>query len=317
MALKTRKFSIVNGDGVIWDLMDPNFFAKDPEGLGININHTYVTEGNSYKKIKSEIQNGDISLTLMIGGMDPYLSYLEFCHFLNKHPLQLRYEISGPFDERNYIYLRDIEIGELPKEEINKWGILEPTIKLDKTSPWYVWVKNEVLDLSFSSQTKIFNIGEERSYIPSFAWSYYGRDLKKTGNINNESILLNIYEDTPFRLTIKPTSDNGGAVVNPEWKIVDNKTNDVLYYQKFNVTVPVGSTMIVSSEWFDLKMVIIDSGGVETDVSNTLTLSSNTYTRLPVGDIKFVPTGNKLENLFKRYYGKGLILEYKLERVVV
>lgn len=313
-----REFALINSQGTRWNLTTKEFFANNPSGLGISMDNEYVNDGASFKLIKSEVKVDQITLDLIIR-KDPYTRFKQFCDFLDHSPLVLEYSTDKDTSAR-ITYRRDVGIKDIPKGELDKWGCLNVALQLDKVTPWYIWIKNELRNSKYDEWTKIYyNMSNAESSTPfycyPFGYSTFGYWDNITGNVKNDSILLGLYDTTPMRVTVIADKTTG-TITKPGWEI-RNMNEERLYFMEFNIDLKPGETLIVNSDWFNTEMYTIDSAGKKTDIKNKLSLESDSYIQLPKGNITFMPNSEHLKDIFNEWYGINFLLEYKLERAVV
>ena len=144
MVEKVRHFTLLDADNDKLDLMELNHFGYSPEGLGVDMDFTYLSTAGSYLQLTTGIKQNEISLNVIYGyGTNkPYKDFQDVIRFLNKVPLTLTYAF--PDQEGDEPYKRDVDIASISKTELDSThGYLTSALKLNATSPWYRYTKFE------------------------------------------------------------------------------------------------------------------------------------------------------------------------------
>lgn len=134
-----REFKLVNEKGQEYSLMDIDNYCllTDPSGLGMSYSTEYQQLGNTFISNLRKTEQGQIS------GMVNFLNYDNFkklVDFIEKSTtLKLEYKI--PFKNGQKEYLKDVEIQNLTKTQIQTSGVLSESITFNCLSLWYEQIK--------------------------------------------------------------------------------------------------------------------------------------------------------------------------------
>lgn len=130
-----RKFILINENGQEFSLMDLyNYcFLSDPSGLGYAYNTTYEQLGDRFLTNLRKFQQGQITGVLNFVNYDNYRNLVNFIE--SSEQLKFAYKI--PYKTGTKEYLKDIQIQNLSKTQIQPNGILSETVIFDCLSLWY------------------------------------------------------------------------------------------------------------------------------------------------------------------------------------
>lgn len=243
---QSRKFSLQNSQGDVFDLNTPDFFAYNPEGLGIQIANSYSTDGVNFQLLSETLQQNKITLPLLFGGTqegNPYERYDALLQFLDWPPLKLLYTIPemGTFT-------RDVRLAGLTKSEMNLFSVIDETLTLDCLTPWYVWVESNLTryddqegdGLIFKNVDMARNMG---FYIHPYVYQEQKNDgVPSEVSIENRSRHLGLSEGSALEVSISPTK---GHIRNPHWTL---KNKGSVQSDGYFVNVIPGETLRVSSD---------------------------------------------------------------------
>lgn len=131
-----RQFRLINEKGQEFNLMDlyNSCFLSEPDGLGYSYNTTYEQVGNSFFETLRNVQQGQITGTANFSCYDNFKSFVDYIESSEK--LRFGYKIpykNLPIKE----YLKDVNIQNIGKEQIDVDGILKCPITFDCLSLWY------------------------------------------------------------------------------------------------------------------------------------------------------------------------------------
>lgn len=297
-----RKFSLTNAKGDLIDLLNgSDFFGYNPEGLGIEFDNEISQIGVHSVLSSSKVTAGAFSINLVIGKSgNPYQKFAELVTFLNKEPLTLIYETDAGE------WLRDIKLSNLTKSEMQGNYLLE-TITFDYLSPFYKEIAESIeIQPEQLNDGKIYietpiKIVAQPEHHHEYDYDYdfvYGVPVKKQDEVIHAYTYDYVYEDyhngSDGVFTIKNDSkylSDGtcspieivihGPCVNPYWQV--KQGSKIVQEDGFNLTVPDGAKLVVSSIPHEQRAVIVDADGTESNVYQQQDLSKSNFVTIPTG----------------------------------
>lgn len=211
-----RKFTLVNGNGARYSLMDIEHWLYEPDGLGLKYKSKYSQVGTNYIRTRTISDPDDISGTMMFTGSHQYDNYKEFMAFIQIEPIKLLYEPNGTE------YEAEVDIMEVEKSEIDAdTSILQCDIKIKRMSRWrrVIIQRNDPT----VAQGKIY----------TYAYPYtYGKDI-----VHNVTIESDTSFESPCKITII------GNAVNPVWRHYAN--GDLISSGRVNTSLTDGQRLVI------------------------------------------------------------------------
>lgn len=129
-----RQFSIISKDNVETPLSGGDFFAHDPQGLGVELNND-ISILNSIMYLSSQNYSiKDISFKVVCGSKTrpAYANFLYLCKQFKGGTIKLKYIIP----EVGTFY-RDVAIKSITKTELQRSGVIDETFTFEPLSFWY------------------------------------------------------------------------------------------------------------------------------------------------------------------------------------
>lgn len=240
-----RDFKLINGKGQEFYLLDIYNYCllTEPSGLGYGYDTQYENLGNSFITNLRTLQQGQITGQVNFLNYDNYKKFVDFIESSEK--LQLSYTI--PYKNGSKEFLRDIEIAEITKTEIQPNGVLSETVTFNCLSLWY-----STSTASYSINTELNEIRWDFTWDSYFA-GYSARDL----------LIVNTgHTDASIEVEID------GEVVNPSIQLyIDDEL-----YQEVNITKTIAQyeKLLYSSKEGDFYIAEQNTVGV---ISSLLDLS--------------------------------------------
>lgn len=204
-----RTLKLINEKGQEFSLMDIHNYCllTEPSGFGYAYDTQYESLGNSFITNLRNLQQGQITGQINFLCYDNYKKLVDFIEASEK--LQFSYIV--PYQNGSKEYLRNIELSEISKTEIQPNGVLSETVVFNCLSLWY------------STSKAIYTISSSVDEIRwDFTWDSYfagysSRDL---------SIINTGHTDASIQVEID------GEVVNPEIQLyIDDEL-----YQEVSIT---------------------------------------------------------------------------------
>lgn len=306
-----RSFRLYNDRGDMIDMLENlDFLAFNPEGLGVKFDNGFSQTDANFIFDKTKVVNTPLKLRIVFGalGENPYQKYSEFLELLNHPPYVLEYILpEGAWKKK-------IRLNELSKGEITIGTTLVEEITFDTVTPWYNEIANETtivpglvgggkifihsVNAAAISKPKILAYPQAYSnlaYIDSlpqrlkptesafiYDGYYDGYYDGKNGvfQIENTSKYLGSAKSSPIEISIK------GPSIDPYWHVI--KDGKILQSDGFNITVPEGWKLVVSSVPNEQRAVLINPDGDISNVYAQQRLDLTNFVRLPFGQSQLV-----------------------------
>lgn len=276
-----RQFRLQNSQGKLIDMNTDDLFSYSPEGLGINISNSYYGSDINFMLQSAGLAQNVIKLNLMFGGgvsKNPYKDYNDFVLFIDDDGLKLQYSVPGIGE-----LLRDVRIKELTKSEINAFQVIDESLTLECTSPWYQWVTGSVTRyIDQAGDGKIFsNVDMDNNdgfYVHDFAFEEDYTINSGQFSIQNNSTYFGMSIGAPLELKI--TAINM-PIVNPSWELY--KDGVMLQSDGYYVTIPIGDTLVISSDPTDLRAELVHADGTTVNVYQNQNMAKTNFIRVPKG----------------------------------
>lgn len=200
-----RKFSLMNGNGDVQTLTEPNdkVFGHNPTGLGFTTSPAFLRLGNDNIKTYSQYDMVEKELEILFyddGNEAKYQKYNDFVKFIVIEPVYLIYEIN------NNAYRMKVHINSLSKGEVShEDSMLHCNLSMTPLSFWEDNLPN-IIETSRS-------VDDGKSYPLSRPYEY--------GSVTTDNIEINSVGtlDSPLIITIN------GQTTNPTYEIRDEFGN--------------------------------------------------------------------------------------------
>ena len=92
-----RKFRLINGEGVSWDLNARTSFFHSIGGFGYKDGTQYEQIGTDFIPLEELFSQGVMTGRIFFGGRNAYVNYRAFSRFVRAVPLTLVYEMEEAF----------------------------------------------------------------------------------------------------------------------------------------------------------------------------------------------------------------------------
>lgn len=298
-----RSFKLYNAENDLIDLLEnTDFFGANPEGLGVSFEHSFYEANANFKRSNSILSQVPFTIEVYFGAKTKkaYERYDEFIGFLNKPPYRLEYETNAGKWSRDYV------LNELTKTEITKAGTMIEQVVLLPSTPFYrkrtektdivadqpgdgkIYVEFEVeqrpsgvsLSYDYIYDYVYFSPPEktpETVHGYAYPYIYEGHYGGRNGVfvIDNGSRYLGSSQGSPVEIEIT------GPALNPYWEVVQG--SKILQDDGFNLDVPGGYKLIVSSLPGNQKAILVAPDGTESNIYQQQDLSKSNFVTLPVG----------------------------------
>lgn len=213
-----RQFKLINKNGAEFDLMREDAFFAYPEGLGIEMDNTYVQIGDTYDLILEKSKQKEVSGNIYFKS---YEAYSEFVKFISAKPLILCYK---PLDEW---YMMECTVTSLTKQEISvSTGYVHSSVTFTGHNKWYA---PKVYSNMYTGKVNPKEYGYDFNY--TYVDSINGRF-----EITNDST-----EESPTILTIL------GAAHSPFWELYKNGVKIRSGKFRNQVNIAEGNKLVINS----------------------------------------------------------------------
>ncbi len=92
-----RKFRLINGEGMSWDLNARTSFFHSIGGFGYKDGTQYEQIGTDFIPLEELFSQGVMTGRIFFGGINAYKNYRAFSRFVRAVPLTLVYEMEEAF----------------------------------------------------------------------------------------------------------------------------------------------------------------------------------------------------------------------------
>lgn len=254
-----RKFQLKNEKGQTFSLMDIENYCllTEPSGLGYAYSNDYVNLGNSFILNLRVLEQGQISGQLNFLCYDNYKKFVDYVEGSEK----LYFSYIVPYKSGSKEFLRDIQMTDVSKTEIQPNGVMSETVIFTCLTLWY------------ATSTAIYTIdsngGDEIRW--DFTWDSYfaGYDARDLSIINTG------HTDATIEVSID------GQVANPELQLYIE--NDL--YQDIQITDVIDSyeKFLYSSKEGDFYIKKENTDGTYTSLLDlsVIDFSQNLVIRIP------------------------------------
>ncbi len=212
-----RKFRLINGEGVSWDLNARTSFFHSIGGFGYQDGTQYEQIGTDFIPLEELFSQGVMTGRIFFGGRNAYVNYRAFSRFVRAVPLTLVYEMEEAFRI-------PVRMTEIAKSELITGGAgLDCEVAFTATGLFY---KN------VSGYSGTLSIGGK---IYPYEYTYAYADVtQNTLMIDSDS-----HGDSPCKVTVY------GPCTNPVWK---HYVNNVLYETgRYEGNIPDGHKLVIDT----------------------------------------------------------------------
>lgn len=253
-----REFKLVNEKGQTYSMMDIYNYCllTEPGGLGYSYNTEYEQLGNTFITNIRRLEQGQITGQINFLNYDNYKKLVDFIEKSEK----LKFSYKVPYKSGAKEYLKDVEIKDISKTEIQENKVMSETITFDCLSLWY------------EENTVVYTISEQESEIRwDFRWDsqfgdYSARDL---------SFVNKGHVDAPILVSID------GPVVNPKLQL---KIDGQLYQTvSISTTINQYEKLLYSSKENDFYINKQNTNGTLTSLFDLsiINFANDNVIRLP------------------------------------
>lgn len=262
-----RKIFFQNGKGQRWGLNgDQGVYASDLSGFGESLSTSFADLGRGFFAAVSneaEPQN-PLAFTLTFT-RNPYETYKKLVDWLaGAGTLAIRYIPAGSQE-----FCRDVTVNFLQKGELNEVGWLEVPCSFLPTTPWYLPTPTA---LEFSGS----GLDESKRYTYSYTENLrYGTDstaeisatIAGAGHIPG-ALELSFY----------------GAIINPRIRLTGNISGKTFGVCSVAASFDEFDLLKFSTNPRNAYVKKVSPGGKETDLLDSLDLTTEPFFRLPVDE---------------------------------
>lgn len=225
-----RKFTLVNGNGARYSLMDTEHWLYEPDGLGLNFKSKYSQVGSNFIRTKVVSDPDDVTGKIMFTGEHQYANYKDFSAFIQIEPIKLLYDPHG------IEYEAEVDIMSVDKSEIDAdTGILQCKVKIKRMSRW----RRVII------QRNDPTVAQGKIYTYSYPFTY-GKDI-----VNNVTIESDTSFESPCKITII------GRCLNPVWRHYSN--GDLISSGKVYTSLTDGQRLVIDDTKIPYSIKKIDA----------------------------------------------------------
>lgn len=188
-----REFRLINEKGQSFSLMDIENYCllTEPSGLGYSYSTEYEQLGNTFITNLRKTEQGQITGIVNCKKYDNFKLLVDFIE--NSENLKFAYKI--PFKDGEKEYLKDVNVKDLNKSEIQPTGVISEPITFDCLTLWY------------EETIAIYDMAEQDEEIRwDFKWDskFTSYDIRSLEYINKGHV------EAPVQIEMT------GPVINPE-----------------------------------------------------------------------------------------------------
>lgn len=253
-----REFKLINEKGQSFSLMDIYNYCllTEPGGLGYSYNSEYEQLGNTFITNIRRLEQGQITGQVNFLNYDNYKKLVDFIEKSEK----LKFSYKVPYKSGAKEYLKDVEIQDITKTEIQENKVMSETITFNCLSLWYE--ENRV----------VYTISEQESEIRwDFRWDSQFGDY----SARNLSFVNKGHVDAPILVSID------GPVVNPKLQL---KIDGQLYQTvSISTTINQYEKLLYSSKENDFYINKQNTNGTLTSLFDLsiINFANDNVIRLP------------------------------------
>ena len=225
--MDVRTFTLVNNNGISYNMQTRKRFIVNPSGLGFEESTNYQNFGAHYTPIDEGLAQGVINASIVFVGAsrsEIYNKFYEFAKFARCNPLTIQY--TPIFDT----FFRSCRIAKLEKSEITK-GALTVSVQLACITPWYK-TKSDY-NSGIVGSGKQYALQENGLYGYNYNYSY-SDNISQSVTINNDG-----FEESPCKFVIY------GYAVNPIWNHYVN--GELFATGKADITVAANHKLVIDT----------------------------------------------------------------------
>lgn len=264
-----RRFYLEGADGQSYDLNGSRgVYATAPTGLGFTAGYSYanLSAGFFAETSANKLPQNSVALTLNFVRPRQYSRYKEFFDWLQRaaRPLCLIYDTG-----EDQPYRRQINVSYVTKTEIGLDGLLKCPLSVTALTPWYR-----------AAGTALSVPSTEGSSILRYSYRYnaalrYGLDTRAAAAAE---ITAAGHDPASFLVRVP------GPVDNPVISLRGSVSGRIYGRCSVETSIPVDSTLLLSTRYRDSFCVAEDEYGTRTDLLNAVDLSADPFFRAPVDE---------------------------------
>jgi hypothetical protein len=236
--MNVRTFTIVNANGISYDLQTKQRFIVNPSGLGYEESTNYQDFGAHYTPLDEGLAQGVISASIVFVGAsrsEIYNKFFEFGKFARCNPLVMQY--TPIFDT----FFRQCRISKLNKTEISN-GALQIDVQIACITPWYK-TKSDY-NSGVAGGGKQYLLKDNGLYGYDYSYSY-SDNISQSVTIDNDG-----FEESPCKFVIY------GYAVNPTWNHYVN--GELFATGKADITVAANHKLVIDTTIIPYTMRELD-----------------------------------------------------------
>lgn len=262
-----RRFYFQNSDGERFDLNGARgVYLSGPQGLGVTLSPVFVDLQHGFFEPVADAAEPQTTVTgtLIFVGATPYHIYRQLLQWLGTE-ITLCY-VPTPGTE----FYRDLAVNYVQKGELTELGWLECPSSFFATGPWYV---GDVSTLRIGSD---ISDGTPKQYDYAYMDDLrYGSDAAYalSGTIYNRGQLPGVV-DLVYT----------GAIVNPRIRLIGAVSGRVYGLCSAEASLIDTDTLHYTNDYRSAALQRIPANGVTEDLLNSLDLSTDPFSRLPVSE---------------------------------
>jgi len=278
-----RKFRIVGIADGEFNLNSSDYFLYNPKNLGIKIANTYSKISNIRIKTDESVEFQDVTGNLKIKNYEKFELFRLFLAKNRNSGFYLYYT-----DAVNPERFIECDFVLLTKTELEQDDILWCDCTITPRTYWQKSQKTITHSVSGNSEGKKYVLNEAETD-PLFAYAYkYKLNAEETDPLFKYAYtysvgtvgVADVTNSGDFEVPVKIKID--GDVLNPLIQLYD-ASNTKISEAKINVEVTAGQQLIINSSPDDLKIVLVDTDGTETDQTANQDFTKVNYITIPVG----------------------------------
>lgn len=236
--MNVRTFTLVNNNGISYDMQTRQRFIVNPSGLGFEESTNYQNFGAHYTPLDEGLAQGVINASIVFVGAsrsEIYNKFFEFAKFARCNPLTIQY--TPIFDT----FFRQCRISKLNKTEISN-GALQIDVQIACITPWYK-TKSDY-NSGVAGGGKQYSLKDNGLYGYDYSYSYSDNIIQSV-TIENDG-----YEESPCKFIIY------GYAVNPAWNHYVN--GELFATGKADITVAANHKLVIDTTTIPYTMRELD-----------------------------------------------------------
>ena len=236
--MNVRTFTLVNNNGISYDMQTRQRFIVNPSGLGFEESTIYQDFGAYYMPLDMGLAQGVVSASIVFTGLtrsEIYSKFFEFAKFARCNPLTIQY--TPVFDT----FLRKCRISKLEKTEITN-GVLTVNVQLACITQWYKTQSD--YNSGVASNGKQYSLQENGLYGYNYDYTY-SNNISQSVSIENTG-----NEESPCKFIIY------GYAVNPIWNHYVN--GELFATGKADITVAANHKLVIDTTTIPYTMRELD-----------------------------------------------------------